>query len=87
MSRNVEKTLASIYLLGPIRNSEEEADMHLGAARKYGRAWNWDAAERALDRAYQVLGGQNPGTGYDWHAGIHPLQRAIAQEREEIMDL
>ncbi len=48
-----------------------------------GRAWQWNEAEKALDRAYLLAGGKNPATGYAWHQGIHPLQAALQQAEKE----
>jgi hypothetical protein len=38
------------------------------------RAWHWSKVEDKLSRAYKVLGGENPATGYDYHCGQHPVQ-------------
>jgi hypothetical protein len=46
------------------------------------REWKWEEVESALDSLYASLGGENPGTGYDYHKGQHPLQIAIREEEE-----
>lgn len=42
------------------------------------RAWNWPEVEHKLNCAYRALGCVNPGTGYDYHCGRHPLQAVAA---------
>lgn len=63
-------------------DQEERAREACARAYRHGRDWNWRAAELALDAAYAALGAANPGSGYAWHTGAHPLCTAIAEERE-----
>ena len=48
-----------------------------GQVDQYARAWLWSNVEAQLDKAYAAIGGDNPGTGYEYHAGTHPVQRAM----------
>lgn len=43
--------------------------------RAQARAWNWGAVGEKLDRAYSILGHENPGDGNDFHRGVHPAQQ------------
>lgn len=43
------------------------------------RAWNWGEVTQKLDRAYKMLGGENPAVGHDYHRGMHPAQLASAE--------
>lgn len=55
--------------------AESKAAGHLGMADLYGRRTHWDAAKSCLDAAYRSLGAEpDAATGYDWHAGNHPVQ-------------
>ena len=47
----------------------------LRQAEQAAREWEWAKAERFLDRAYHLAGAENPGSGYDFHRGVHPIQR------------
>jgi hypothetical protein len=49
-------------------------------------AWKWDEVEKALDAIYAEMGGENPGTGYDYHTGKHPLQIAVREEMGKAYD-
>jgi hypothetical protein len=55
----------------------DAAGAAIGTAKRAGRDWRWSDAEAALGRAYAALGAVNPGSGYAWHCGQHPLQTAI----------
>lgn len=54
----------------------DRASLALRGLNEQARAWNWGNVEHKLDRAYRALGSENPGTGYDYHCGNHPLQTA-----------
>jgi hypothetical protein len=65
----------------PLLSMIQAAHGHLDAARRCGRAWDWDGSERHLRAAYAALGADYPAgetvwgaTGYAWHVGCHPAQ-------------
>lgn len=77
--------LARIYVGGDDDQPGSRVEAALGAARRAGQDWRWDAAEAAIARAYRLLGAEPPAArGYDWHCGEHPLARAIHAERQRI---
>ena len=76
-----------IYRADPGSNDAAARVYHcVAAARAAGARWDWDAAEENLDAAYAAVGQQNPGTGFDWHRGWHPLQPALRDEIAHLMD-
>ena len=52
----------------------DRASLALRGLDAQARAWNWGNVEHKLDRAYRALGAHNPGTGHDYHRGVHPVQ-------------
>lgn len=52
----------------------ERVEVCMTRAVECGRNWSWTDAEKAIDKAYALLGASNPGTGYAWHTGQHPIQ-------------
>lgn len=64
----------SIYLYGPTTAAEMPIDEALRRAVAHGRRGNIAQAEAALNEAYRLAGANNPGTGWQWYQGTHPLQ-------------
>lgn len=65
--------LARIWVLGGFG----EAETLVAACIAHSRAWNWSAANRAMNRAYAVLGVEAPAVAVNAiHKGMHPVQVA-----------
>lgn len=61
----------------PITQAQiDRSSLALRGLDAQARAWNWGNVEHKLDRAYRALGVENPGSGYDYHCGTHPVQAA-----------
>jgi hypothetical protein len=57
----------------------DRASLALRGITEQARAWNWGNVEHKLDCAYAALGSKNPGTGYDYHCGNHPVEIAATE--------
>ena len=77
---NATQTLAEINANGPSCEAEEKAASALNRCWAESRAWNWQAANKAMRAAYRALGSTAPTVALTAiHSGNHPVQLAEAQ--------
>ena len=77
---NATQTLAEINANGPSCEAEEKAASALNRCWAESRAWNWEAANKAMRAAYRALGATAPKVAINAiHGGNHPVQIAEAQ--------
>jgi hypothetical protein len=56
---------------------DQAHDILMGITEQ-AKAWNWSKVTDKLDRAYKMLGAENPADGHAYHKGVHPAQLAAS---------